>query len=166
MDHIVDARDSRCIKAATDKFPPTKRKKRPSPGGTGECREWNRSLVIPQSISLGGRGSSRSRGRVAEMPRAPSTRVYVRTYAQTWDDSGLISSHWSTLTRPPRGTMRRGLHIVVYIYASRHKSSFKSHSAAIRWEHTRARAPQTRTHIYSHTGLLACERSASMVRHG
>ncbi|KYN12000.1 hypothetical protein ALC57_15842, partial [Trachymyrmex cornetzi] len=36
---------------------------------------------------------------------------------------------------PYKSTVRdnaRGLHIVVYIYASRHKSSFKSHSAGVR----------------------------------
>ncbi|KOC64078.1 hypothetical protein WH47_02241, partial [Habropoda laboriosa] len=45
----------------------------------------------------------------------------------------LISSHWSTpLGARSRWTMRRGLHIVVYIYAARHKSSFNSHSAEAR----------------------------------
>lgn len=102
-----------------------------------ECRGWNRArwLHPSRSISLGGRDSSRNLG-VA----SPRCRVQL-AYARTRDDGLLVRI--GRLSRVHhRGTMRRGLHIVVYIYASRHKSSFKSHSAAIR--------ARENTHIYVH----------------
>lgn len=48
------------------------------------------------------------------------------------------SSHWSACAARSRGTIRRGLHIVVYIYTARHKSSFNSHSADVRAKYGRA----------------------------
>jgi len=117
--------------------------------------------TLLRSISLGGRGGSRSRGRRRDIAHVHPAHARNETVGL------LLVGHWSTLTRPPsRGTMRRGLLIVVYIYASRHKSSFKSHSAAMRWE-SDARASATHTHANAHIRtLVACERSARMVRHG
>ncbi|KYN04324.1 hypothetical protein ALC62_05090 [Cyphomyrmex costatus] len=56
----VDAPDSRCIKAATDKFPP-ERKKRPF----AETRMNLVALVAPRPISLGRHGSRLDRPEAA-----------------------------------------------------------------------------------------------------
>lgn len=116
--------------------------------------------TLLRSISLGGRGGSRSRGRRRDIAHVHPAHARNETVGL------LLVGHWSTLTRPPsRGTMRRGLLIVVYIYASRHKSSFKSHSAAMRWERRARERKHTRMQTHIRTPV-ACERSARMVRHG
>ncbi|KYM84491.1 hypothetical protein ALC53_05277 [Atta colombica] len=110
---ITVASDSRCIKAATDKFPPGGAQKT----AFSRRRGWIWSLVAPRSISLGRHGSR------CWIPIVRRPRVHTR------------APHAREDAPSARSTIRdnaRGLHIVVYIYASRHKSSFKSHSAGVR----------------------------------
>lgn len=90
----VDAPDSRCIKAATDKFPPAKRKKRPSRGdedGFGRSLHPDR-LVSGDTAAVLDRPSSRDR---------VYTRVHAKKRRRSFPralDGGLISSHWPALT--------------------------------------------------------------------
>lgn len=145
----VDAPDSRCIKAATDKFPPGGAQKT----AFSRRRGWIWSLVAPRSISLGRHGS---RCWIPIVPiEAACTHACpacTRRRAERASNDELISSHWPTLTRLPYGTMR-GDCTLLFIFTrrginlrlSRIQPAYAESMAAHTFAHSRLR---TRTRAY------------------
>lgn len=164
MDHRERGWQPACIKkAATDKFPLTRRKKRPcsskGPGMESVARYTLSPSPNLRSISLGGRGSSRSRG-----PRrrdiAPNTRE--KRDGELIISWPLVDSHASTIAGQCAGDClllfiftRRGINLRLSRIQPCAESSARANT------HTRIQ-----THVRIHTRAAACERSARMVRHG